>query len=171
MRRHLILLGLSGAGKTTVGRRVAAVLGGPFCDLDACVEVLTGMTVTQLFDGRGEAAFRSAERDALDQVLAGVPQVVAAGGGWAAQPGNLERVAARAVIVHLACLPETAAGRLAGTEDRPLLAGDMIGQLHRLQAERAPFYARADATVDTEARTVQEVADAVVVLARSVGGW
>jgi len=167
----VILVGLSGAGKTTVGRLVAAALDGPFCDLDACTEARTGSTIAQIFATRGEAAFRAAERDALNQVLEGVPQVLAAGAGWAAQPGNLEQVAERALVVHLACTPETAAGRLAGTQDRPLLAGDMVGRLRRLQADRGPCYARADATIDTDARTVQEVADAVVLLARSVGGW
>jgi shikimate kinase len=166
-----VLIGLPGAGKSAVGQLAARALGCSFCDLDSRVAAAAGLTIADLFARRGEQAFREAEREELARAVAEPPQVIAAGGGWAAQPGNLEQVHGRGVTVHLMCAPETAAGRLAGTSDRPLLAGDMISRLRRLAAARAPFYARADAAVDTEDRTVDQVADAVVALARSAGGW
>jgi shikimate kinase len=171
VKRHVVLIGLPGAGKSAAGRLAALALGCPFCDLDARIVADAGMTIAELFAHHGEAAFRDAERAALDRVLAGPPQVIAAGGGWAAQPGNLERAREHAVTVYLRCAPETAARRLAGTEDRPLLAGDPVGRLRLLATERAPFYQRADVTVEADDRTAHEVADAVVALARSVGGW
>jgi shikimate kinase len=171
VKRHVVLIGLPGAGKSAAGRLVALALGCPFCDLDARIVADAGMTIAEFFAHHGEGAFRDAERVALDRELAGPSQVIAAGGGWAAQPGNLERARERAVTVYLRCAPETAARRLAGTEDRPLLAGDPVGRLRLLATERAPFYQRADATVEADDRTAQEVADAVVALARSVGGW
>lgn len=171
MKRHVLLLGLPGAGKSAVGRLAARGLGCAFCDLDARVAEVSGMSVAELFARRGEPAFRDAERQAAEHALAAPPHVVAAGGGWAAQPGNLERAAGRALTVHLVCAPETAAGRLAGMHDRPLLAGDMLGRLRSLAAERAAFYRRADAAVPTDDRTVEEVASDVVALARSAGGW
>jgi len=171
VKRHVVLIGLPGAGKSAAGRLAARALGCPFCDLDDRIVADTGMTIAELFERLGEPAFRDAERSALDHALAEPPQLIAAGGGWAAQPGNLERSRDRAVTVYLRCDPETAARRLAGTEDRPLLAGDLAGRVRLLAAARAPFYQRADATVETDDRTVHEVATAVVTLARSVGGW
>ena len=171
MKRHVVLIGPPGAGKSSAGRLAADTLGCPFCDLDARVVAEAGMTIPDLFGRAGEPAFRDAERRALDRALAEPPQVIAAGGGWAAQPGNLERARDRAITVHLACAPETAARRLAGTRDRPLLTDDMDAQLRLLAAARAEFYARADATVATDPLPPEEVARAVVALARSVGGW
>lgn len=171
MKRHVVLVGLPGAGKSAVGRLAARALGCSFCDLDDRVAAAAGMTIADLFARRGEEAFRDAEREEFQRALAEPPQVIAAGGGWAAQAGNLERARGRAVTVHLVCVPETAASRLAGTRDRPLLAGDLMGRLRRLAAERAPFYALADATVTTDDRAAAEVARDVVALARSAGGW
>lgn len=171
MKRHVVLLGLPGAGKSAVGPRVAGILGCAFCDLDARVEVATGLRIAEIFARHGEPAFRDAERAAAEHALAEPPQVVAAGGGWAAQPGHLERARGRALTVFLACTPETAAARLHGTVDRPLLVQDALGTLRRLAAERAAFYGRAERAVATDHRTIDEVADAVVALARSAGGW
>jgi shikimate kinase len=171
VRRHVVLVGLPGAGKSAAGRLAAEALGCSFCDLDARVEAGTGMSITELFARRGERAFRDAEREELGRALAEPAQVVAAGGGWAAQPGNLERARGRAVTVHLVCAPETAAARLVGAGDRPLLTGDLAAGLRRLAADRAAYYARADAAVPTDGRTVEAVAGDIVALARSAGGW
>jgi shikimate kinase len=169
--RHVVLIGLPGAGKTAAGRLAARTLGCPFCDVDARIEAGAGMTIAELFAREGEQAFRDVEREELGRALAQPPQVIAAGGGWAVQPGNLERARPRAFTVHLVCTPETAARRLAGTRDRPLLAGDMLERLRWLAAERTPFYQRADAAVPTDDRAVGDIAGDIVALARSAGGW
>jgi len=169
--RHLILIGLSGAGKTTVGAHVAVLLGTRFRDLDADIAAATGRDIPTMFREQGEAAFRDVERVAMAQALDDAPHVVAAGGGWAAQPGNLASAAGRALVVLLACTPEVAAERLTGVADRPLLQGDSAGALRALAQARAPFYARADVTVETVGRSVEEVAREVAALARSRGVW
>jgi shikimate kinase len=171
VKRHVVLIGLPGAGKSTAGRLAADALGCPFCDVDERVVAEAGTTLAELFARHGEPAFRDAERAMLARALAEPPQVIAAGGGWAAQPGNLECTRDRAITVYLTCAPEAAARRLAGTGDRPLLAGDMVAQLRGLAAARAVFYQRADATVATDDRAPGDVAGAVAALARSVGGW
>jgi shikimate kinase len=97
--------------------------------------------------------------------------VVAAGGGWAAEPGNLAQVLDRALIVYLRSAPETAAARLAGAPDRPLLADGVLAGLRAQLAVRSGCYERAHAVVDTDGRSISEVAEAVAALARTKGGW
>jgi shikimate kinase len=169
--RHLVLIGLSGAGKTSVGARVAVLLGTRFRDLDADIATAAGRDIPTMFHEQGEAAFRDAERAAMARALDEAPHVIAAGGGWAAQPGNLASAADRALVVLLACTPEVAAERLTGVADRPLLRGDSASALRALAVARAPFYARANVTVETVGRSVEEVAREVAALARSRGAW
>ena len=149
---HVVLVGLMGAGKSTVGRRLAKELQRPFADVDEQVELRAGVTVPHLFASRGEAAFRALEAEVLAELLASeAPLVVAAGGG--AVTGAANRAAlmrSRARVVWLRASPEFLAGRTDPTH-RPLLAGDARGTLARLHAERAPLYAEvADVTVDVE---------------------
>lgn len=171
MRRHVILVGLSGAGKSTVGARAAELLAAPFIDLDAVIERQAGARITDIFAGRGEVAFRALEREAMRAATSGAASVIAAGAGWAAQPGNLEHVASAALVVHLQCTVAAAASRLADDTTRPLLAGDLRQRLEVLARERAPAYARAEASVETVGRGVDAVAADVAALARSSGGW
>lgn len=171
MRRHVVLVGLPGAGKSSVGRLAAALLGAAFEDSDDLVERAAGRTIAQLFAGEGEAAFRRREREAMVGALARPPRVIAAGGGWAAQPGNLEAAEPRAFTIYLACSAETAAARAGTSPARPLLAGDAAAAVRELLHRRRPFYERAAAMVDTEGRTPAAVAADVAALARSQGGW
>jgi shikimate kinase len=171
VKRHVVLVGLPGSGKSTVGALVAAALGCPLEDLDEAIVVAGGRPIATIFAELGEAAFRDFERQAMTRALARAPGVIVPGGGWAAQPGNLETAAGRALVVHLACSPRTAASRSAGGTERPLLAGDRLGAMQQLARERAAFYARAEHAVTTDGRDPQQVARAVLRLARSVGGW
>lgn len=152
MRRHVILVGLPGSGKSTVGPLLATELGLPFVDLDRDIEQAAGRAVPEIFALEGESVFRELEREAMDLRLGGPPSVLAPGGGWAAQPGNLEVAGPRAVVVYLACSPGTAASRLAGDRSRPLLlGGDPAAALERLLLAREPYYRRATFEVDAEA--------------------
>lgn len=171
MKRHVILVGLSGAGKSTVGAALAAELKTAFADLDRVIEARTGRSVTEIFRLEGEAAFRAREREAMDARLAEPPHVIAAGGGWIAEDGNLERVGGRGLIVHLYCRPETAAARLADARDRPLLTGAPRERLRDLWDARAAAYGRAEVTVETDDRSVSEVVAVTAALARKQGGW
>jgi shikimate kinase len=171
----VILVGLPGAGKTTVGALAAARLGTWFLDLDEEIERREAMPIAQIFAERGEAMFRDLERQVMADVLARKPGVIAAGGGWAAQSGN-QNVArragvGRALILYLNTGPETAAARTAGTTHRPLLGGDHSTALYGLLARRGSFYQEADAKIETDDRTADEVAVEVVALAHAIGVW
>lgn len=162
-----------------MGRLAAAELKAPFVDLDEVIEASSGQRIAQLFAERGEAAFRDLEREAMERALAGEPSVIAAGGGWAAQPGNLDAAGARAVTVYLRAAPEVAAARVAASEiqepiadRRPLLAGrDVEGRVRELLQARRTFYERCQATVAADGSEPGGVAGAVVKLARSLAGW
>lgn len=172
MPRPLFLIGLPGAGKTTTGRLVAARLDTHCTDIDPIIERATGMTIAELFEAEGEPAFRTREHLAVLQSLGLPPHVVTPGGGWAAQPGNLEEIAGRILAIYLAVDPAVAAGRLvADSNARPLLAGDPVGRLKTLAAERAPWYRKAHATVDVSHQTAEAAAEAVLALARTRAGW
>lgn len=172
MKRHIILVGLPGAGKSTVGRLVAEALGAPFVDPDEAIVQAQGISIAELFARRGEAAFRALERDAVLGALAGPPAVIAPGGGWAAQDGALDAASGQCLVVHLATEPAVAAGRLEAGGGRPLLAGpDPQQRMEQLWAARHSFYSRAHAAVTTDGRTPADVATEVVQLARSQGGW
>ncbi len=148
MKRHLVLVGLPGSGKTTVGRRVALLLHTAFSDLDEIVVSAAGMPVAQVFAIHGEARFRRMERAAMDGAMAAPPHVIAPGAGWIAQRGNYE-AARSALLVYLEIDPDTAAARLGGDATRPLIAGpDTAGKIRELLEARESWYRRAQATVD-----------------------
>lgn len=170
MKRHIVLVGLPGSGKTTVGRRVANLLGTAFTDIDETAVAAAGMSVAEIFRVGKEAQFRRIERAAMDGALAAPAHVVAPGAGWMVQPGNLA-AAADAVLVYLRISPEAAAARLAGDQSRPLLLdADPAARLSELLAQRERWYSQAHAEVDG-ARAAEAVATEVVRSARSLGGW
>ncbi|HEU5219674.1 MAG TPA: shikimate kinase [Gemmatimonadales bacterium] len=151
MKRHLVLVGLPGSGKSTVGRRAAQLLDTAFSDLDEIVVSAAGMTVAEVFRVHGEARFRTMERAAMDGAMAAPPHVIAPGAGWIAQPSNLE-AARDAVLVYLRIDPAAAAARLEGDTSRPLLAGALlVDRLRGLLAERETWYARAGHVIDASA--------------------
>lgn len=161
MTRHLILVGLPGSGKTTVGRRAVELLPSDFTDIDEMVEAETGRSISRIFAESGEAEFRRLERAAMDRALEQPPHLIAAGAGWIAQPGNLEAARERnAGIVYLRVSPAVAAARLGEDATRPLLSGgggDRTARLQALLAERESWYRQALAEVDAE-QTVEAVA-------------
>jgi shikimate kinase len=164
---HLVLVGLMGAGKTTVGYQCAKRLGRPFVDTDDLVETAAGMTVADLFALSGEGRFRAMEREAVaDACAAPRPSVIACGGGAVQHADNRRWLNTRGFVVWLQAPPEVLADRVGrGIErvERPLLAEGPVPTLERLAAMRAGAYeAVADAVVDTAARSVGEVVDAVL---------
>jgi shikimate kinase len=172
MKRHVVLVGLPGSGKNAVGHLVAATLHATFVDIDAILARRAGGPITMIFAEQGEAAFREMERKEMDAALVHEPAIIAAGGGWAAQPGAIERAKAHALVVYLRTGPETAAQRAAPEGTRPLLmGGDPVARMRELLKERESSYLKADAAVDTDRRTPEQVAGEVARLAQRRAGW
>ncbi len=172
MKRHLVLVGLSGCGKTAAGRLAAAALAAQFHDIDVLIEEGEAASISRIFAERGEDEFRRLEREAVRDVLAGQPAVIAPGGGWVAQPGSTEDVGDRATLVYLRVSPEVAAARVAHEGNRPLLDGvDPVVRLQQLLGQREAAYLTAQAVVETDTSTAEEVAGELVQLARSIAGW
>jgi shikimate kinase len=160
----IVLVGLSGSGKTLVGGLLAARLGWGFLDLDAEIERLAGRSITEIFGAQGEPAFRDLERRVTTSTRAVGRTVISTGGGWMARP-ELRDAWPGAVRVWLRVDPGTALSRLAKERStRPLLAGpDPEAELGRLLAERLPAYGLAEISVRTDALAPTAVVDAILV--------
>lgn len=172
MKRHILLIGLPGSGKTTIGRMVAERLGTNFIDSDLVIVRKMQMPIARVFAVHGELKFRELEREAMEQALGGPPSVLAPGGGWAAQPGHLETARQSSFVVYLKTLPSIAAKRAESGDARPVLADeDPLEQMRNLLKQREPFYSKADAEVKNETRTPESAADEIVVLAKAKAGW
>lgn len=158
---HVALTGFMGAGKTTVGRRVARMLRMPFVDSDAEIVRAHG-AIAQIFEREGEAQFRRYEREALERLLLREPLVIAVGGGAVIAPENRALLRQRGVIVHLAISAEGAHRRVAHRENRPLLGEKPdLESLRVLWRRRAPAYADSDFEVQTEGRAPDAIARAI----------
>lgn len=146
--RSIVLIGMMGAGKSTVGRRLAARLGLPFSDADTEIEKAAGCGIPEIFAAHGEAYFRDGERRVIARLLDEGPQVVAAGGGAWMNPQTREKVAEKGISVWLKADLDLLRRRVRRRNNRPLLAGTDAGEkLAQLSAERDPVYALADLTV------------------------
>jgi shikimate kinase/3-dehydroquinate synthase len=147
--RNIVLVGLMGAGKTSIGRRLAARLGLPFRDADQEIELAAGCTIPELFARYGEPAFRDGERRVIRRLLAGDPMVLAFGGGAFMDAQTRETARSEAVSVWLRCTLPTLVRRVATRDNRPLLNGrDREDTLRELMQQRYPIYAEADVIVD-----------------------
>ena len=146
--RSLVLVGLMGAGKTSIGRRLAARLSLPFRDADTEIELAAGCSIAEIFERYGEREFRAGERRVITRLLAGEPLVLATGGGAFMDPATRATIRREAVSLWLRCSLPTLLRRVAGRTHRPLLnASDPEAVLSRLMAERYPVYAEADVIV------------------------
>ena len=170
--RSLVLVGLMGAGKTAIGRRLALRIGLPFRDADAEIEQAAGCTVAELFARFGEAAFREGERRVIRRLLSGPPVVLATGGGAFMDAETRGAIRDAATSVWLRCSLATLVRRTAGRTHRPLLTmGDPERVLRNLMEQRHPTYAEADIVVqcgeDSPEATTQSVVTALQAYAPS----
>jgi shikimate kinase len=149
-RRSIVLVGMMGAGKSSVGRRLAARLGIPFVDADIEIEKAAGMTITEIFAAHGEPYFRAGEARVIARLLESGPQVLATGGGAFMNADTRSTIGLKGISVWLRATLEVLSRRIKRRNDRPLLTNaDPVETLRRLMDERYPVYAEADLTVES----------------------
>jgi len=151
LEKTLVLVGMMGAGKTSVGRRLASALGVPFRDADVEIEAAAGCTINEIFERFGEPAFRSGERKVIARLLSDPPHVLAAGGGAFIDAETRESIKERAVSIWLRAPLELLIQRVLRKDTRPLLRNtDSRAALERLLRDREPIYAQADIVVESD---------------------
>ena len=157
---NIILTGIMGTGKSTVGRILGKKLGWAFYDTDSMIEKETGLTIAQIFTKRGEKEFRVVEMHTIQLISVLDKVVVATGGGVPLRTENMDVLERNGWIVHLSAKPETILDRLDKTiATRPLLAGkDPYLELEKLLKDREKAYGRANINVDTDEQTPEQVA-------------
>jgi shikimate kinase len=161
--RPVVLVGLMGAGKTSIGRRLAQRLGLAFVDSDHEIETAAGCTIETIFEMYGEKAFRDCERRVIGRLLDEPVQIIATGGGAFMDAETRATVKARGMSVWLRADLDLLLHRVARRANRPLLKrGDPREILAGLMAQRYPIYAEADATVDTRDAPPDVTVDAVI---------
>jgi shikimate kinase len=151
LKRTVALVGMMGAGKSAVGKRLAAKLDVPFRDADEEIEAAAGCTVSEIFERFGESAFRDGERKVIARLLGEPPHVLATGGGAFINDETRARIKADAMSVWIRVPLDTLVARVGRRDTRPLLrTGDPREILEKLLKEREPIYAQADLIVDSE---------------------
>jgi shikimate kinase len=161
--RPVVLVGLMGVGKTTVGRKLAAILGRDFIDADEAIVEAAGRSIPEIFDAFGEAHFRDGERRVIARLIEEGHGVIATGGGAFVDPATRAAVLDKGIAVWIDCDIDTLVERTARRTNRPLLKqGDPRAILIRLAQERAPFYADAHVRVVSETGPHADTARAII---------
>jgi len=161
--RTVTLVGMMGAGKSSIGRRLALRLGIPFVDADVEIEKAAGMTINDIFAVRGEAEFRAGEARVILRLLESGPQVLATGGGAFTNPDTRSAIGAKGISIWLKAEFDVLMKRIRRRHDRPLLKTDDPGAtLRKLIEERDPVYALADLTVQSREVMHEKIVDEIV---------
>jgi shikimate kinase len=164
--RHLVniaLIGFMGTGKTSVGRLVAEQLRFEYLDTDEMIQAQTGRSISDIFKTDGEPAFRTLEQMVVEELAGRAKTVIATGGGLPVNPKNLASLKTHALVVSLWSSPEKIWERVRHQSHRPLLHDqNPQGKIRELLAAREPFYKQADVLLNTDLRSVREVAQQVV---------
>jgi shikimate kinase len=159
----IVLVGMMGSGKSSIGRRVAARLGIPFVDADSEIEKAAGMTIDEIFSVRGEPEFRSGEARVILRLLEGGPQVLSTGGGAFMNAGTRAAIARKGISIWLDAEFDVLMKRIRRRHDRPLLkTEDPAATLRRLMEERYPVYALADLRVQSRDVSHERIVDEIV---------
>ena len=161
--RLIYLVGFMGAGKSSVGARLAAALRWPFVDLDTAIEAGQGLSIREIFEQAGEPFFRGVEHAALTELIKSEPAVIALGGGTFAQKPNVDLIQERGgLTVWLDCSPAELRRRCEGITNRPLFRDP--ASFEQLFYQRLPYYQMAEYRVSTEGQTADEVAEQILQL-------
>jgi shikimate kinase len=172
-RRALVLVGMMGAGKSSIGRRLAARLGLPFVDADSEIEVAANASITEIFDRHGEEYFRDGERRVIRRLLDGEPKVLATGGGAFIQPETRQAIRENGISIWLQADRELLLSRVKRRPNRPLLRnGDPAEIIDRLIGEREPIYAEANIHIRSRDVAHEDVVeDILLALDQYLGSW
>ena len=161
--RSIVMVGLMGAGKTKIGRWISGQIGVEFVDSDREIESVSGLQISDIFDLKGEAAFRDLERREIRRLLSKPPMVVSVGGGAFCQADSRQMIKEKAISVWLRAPPETLAARISNPDTRPLLKDkDPVKVLRELAKQRDASYAEADVVVDTDGLELSQSEDKVL---------
>jgi shikimate kinase len=164
-KKSIALVGLMGAGKTSIGRRLAKRLSLPFADADAEIEAAAGLSIAEIFERFGEAHFRDGERRVMARLIESPRQVIATGGGAFINDETRALILARCATIWLDADIDALAGRVGRRDHRPLLAGrDPRNMLAALAKTRAPIYAQAHFTVRSDAESPGRIVDRILAL-------
>jgi len=156
---NIVLCGFMATGKSSVGKKLAEILGLEFVDMDAAIEAEEGVSIPQIFAERGEPVFRELESRMVEKIMNLTGLVVSTGGGTVVNPRNLENLKSCGVVVSLTADIATILRRAGSGGNRPLLQSeDREERVRELLIKRAPFYAQADMTIDTSSITIEEAA-------------
>jgi shikimate kinase len=162
--RSIVLVGMMGAGKSSIGRRLAARLGLTFIDADSEIEERAGMTISELFEMHGEAYFRAGEARVLARLLDGGPQVLATGGGAFMNANTRTLIGVKGISVWLKAEFDLLLRRIKRRDDRPLLqTNDPAARLKELIEERYPTYAQADLTVHSREVPHETIVEEIII--------
>jgi shikimate kinase len=167
-KRSIILVGMMGSGKSSIGRRLAATLDLPFVDADAEVELAAGMTIEDMFAVHGEPYFRQGEERVIRRILQGNPQVVSTGGGAVVSPQTRTAIAKSGISIWLDASVDLLLKRVMRRDNRPLLkTDDPRAVLERLLSERRPYYAEAHLKIESRDAPHEAVVDEILALLSS----
>lgn len=161
--QNIALIGFMGTGKSSVGQLVAAQLHFTFLDTDHVIEARAGKTISEIFALQGEPAFRELEKKIVGELVTRKKTVISTGGGLPTNPENLASLKAHSLVVCLWASPEKIWDRVHSQTHRPLLKEpDPLAKIHKLLAEREPYYRQADVLLNTEMRSLKDVAQQVI---------
>ncbi len=166
-QKNIVLVGFMGTGKSSVGKIVAETTGRKLVEMDALIEKQEGMMISAIFAGKGEKYFRDKERKVVQELSAKCGLVISTGGGVVLNAENIADFKKNGIVICLSATPETIFERVKNETHRPLLkTKDPLAKIKELLGVRAPFYARADVTITTDGKKIEQIADEVVQAAR-----
>ncbi|MDD3150869.1 MAG: shikimate kinase [Candidatus Gastranaerophilales bacterium] len=160
--KNIVLIGLMGSGKTTIGKLLAQKLGLNFIDTDSIIEKEANKTINEIFENYGEELFRKLESNTIKEISKREEKVISTGGGIVENPENMQNLRKNGIIVYLEAGPKELYERIKGDNNRPLLKNNPKDTLKNLFEKRSPLYKQADIIVNTEHKESYEIINEII---------